>query len=77
MGKDKSTPLGVFLNKRSINRAEVARKTGLSTSRLNQLSNNPNTQLKASELFLISLAIGVDVNTMFLEIFKNLKLSEG
>lgn len=74
MGNKNSTDLGIFLQKRSINRAEVARKTGLSTARLNQLSNNTTSNLKASELYLIALAIGVDVNTIASEIFKDLKI---
>ncbi|WP_183876988.1 helix-turn-helix domain-containing protein [Pedobacter sp. AK017] len=74
MGQDKSTRLGIYFNKKSINRAEVARKTGISTSRLNQLSNNSDTQLKAHELYLISLAIGVEMNEISKELFNNLEL---
>ena len=74
MSKENTTSLGVFLTKRSINRAEVSRKTGISTSRLNQLSNNPNTHIKGSELYLISKAIKVDINIIADELFKNLKL---
>lgn len=74
MGKDNTTSLGIFFTKRAINRAEVARKTGLSTSRLNQLSNNPNAQIKGAELYLIAKAIEVDINVVADELFKNLKL---
>lgn len=76
MSQDKSTLLGIYLNKKSINRAEVARKTGISTSRLNQLANNPDTQLKAQELYLIALAIGVDMNIISKELFSGLELKK-
>ena len=51
------TKLGEYLQKRSANRAEVSRKTGIRTTRLHELSNNPRTNVKAEELYLIALAI--------------------
>jgi DNA-binding Xre family transcriptional regulator len=53
------TELGLFLSKRSVNKAEVARRTGISKSRLTQLSNNASTKLTAEELFKIALSINV------------------
>jgi hypothetical protein len=53
------TVLGEFLSKKSIKNADVSRKTGISTSRLSELSRNESTKLKAEELFLIALAIDV------------------
>lgn len=54
------TKLGEYLNKRSINKSAVSRKTGINKNRLSELSNNPSTQLKANELYLIALAIEVN-----------------
>jgi DNA-binding Xre family transcriptional regulator len=54
------TKLGEYLAARSVNKSEVARKTGLSKARVNQLTVNPSTQLRADELYLIALAIGVN-----------------
>ena len=54
------TKIGDYLIKKSANKAEIARKTGISKSRLSELSNNENTNLKASELYLIALALDVD-----------------
>ncbi|WP_317195140.1 helix-turn-helix domain-containing protein [Algoriphagus oliviformis] len=54
------TRLGEVFNRRSINKAEVARKTGLSDSRIGQLTNNPATKLTAAELYLIAKAIDED-----------------
>jgi putative transcriptional regulator len=71
---DKMTELGLFLSRKSINRSEVSRKTGISKTRLSELTNNPNTKLRVDELFLISLAIDVDPCEVMKEICKDLKL---
>lgn len=54
------TELGLYLAKKSINRSEVSRRTGISKTRLSELSNNSKTLLRVEELYLISLAIDVD-----------------
>lgn len=51
------TRLGEYLAKRMVNRAGVSRKTGLSASRLSELSINPKAKLRADELYLIAQAI--------------------
>ena len=48
------TFLGKYLNEKSINKAEVSRKTGIRKSRLSQLSNDEKSNFKAKELYLIS-----------------------
>ena len=68
------TNLGLYLAKKSINKAEVARKTGLSKSRLSQLSSNESTKLRADKLFLIALAIDIDPCELLKEVYKGLKL---
>lgn len=68
------TRLGIYLAKRAVNKAEVARKTGLSTKRLSELSLNENTKLKASELYLIALAIQVPPVEFLEEMCGDLKL---
>lgn len=68
------TNLGLYLAKKSINKAEVARRTGISKSRLSQLSSNESTKLRADELYLISLAIDIDPCEVMKEIFKDLTL---
>ncbi len=50
------TRLGEYLAKQSVNRASVSRKTGISKTRLSELSNNDTTKLRADELYLIALA---------------------
>ncbi len=68
------TELGLFLAKKSVNRSDVARKTGISKTRLSELSNNKKTKLRADELYLIALAIDADPCEVFTEICKKLKL---
>jgi putative transcriptional regulator len=54
------TELGLYLAKKSINKAEIARKTGISAPRISELTLNPDTHLRAKELYLIALAIDVN-----------------
>jgi transcriptional regulator with XRE-family HTH domain len=68
------TALGLYLAKRSINKAEVARRTGISKSRISQLSSNENTHLRVEELYLIALAINVAPAEVLEEVCKGIKL---
>ena len=70
------TELGLYLAKKSVNRSDVARKTGISKTRLSELSNNKRTKLRADELYLIALAIDVDPCEVFKAIYADLKLKE-
>ena len=53
------TILGEFLSQKSIKKSDVARKTGISNSRLTELTRNESTKLRVEELYLIALAIDV------------------
>ena len=68
------TPLGLYLSRKSINRSEVSRKTGISKTRLSELSNNLNTKLRVDELYLIALAIDVDPCEVFVHVCQGLQL---
>ncbi|GBF19424.1 MULTISPECIES: helix-turn-helix domain-containing protein [Arenibacter] len=68
------TPLGLFLTKKSVNRAMVSRRTGISQARLSQLSSNESTKLRVDELYLIALAIDVEPSELLNEVCKGLKL---
>lgn len=68
------TALGLYLTKKSVNRAMVSRRTGISQARLSQLSSNDSTKLRADELYLIALAIDVDPGDLLKEVCKGLKL---
>ncbi|WP_435139072.1 helix-turn-helix domain-containing protein [Formosa sp. A9] len=68
------TPLGLYLVKKSVNRAMVSRRTGISQARLSQLSSNESTKLRADELYLIALAIDEDPCDILNEVYKDLQL---
>ncbi|MBO9617712.1 MAG: helix-turn-helix transcriptional regulator [Niabella sp.] len=53
------TKLGEYLALKSVNKSEVARKTGLTKARMNELTLNERSHLRAEELYLIALAIDV------------------
>lgn len=68
------TELGLYLSKRSINRSEVSRRTGISKTRLSELTNTASTKLRADELYLIALAINVDPCEVLKEVCGHLNL---
>jgi len=70
------TDLGLYLAKRTVNKAEVSRRTGISKSRLTQLTSNTSGKLRADELYLIAMAINTDPGEMFKDLFKELGLKE-
>mgnify|MGYP005824766177 CR=1 FL=1 len=70
------TPLGLYLARRSVNKAEVARRTGISKSRLSQLTSNDTTQLRVEEIYLIALAINVSPCEVLEEVCKDVKLPD-
>jgi len=70
------TELGKYLSKKSINRSNVARKTGISKTRLSELSNNKSTKFRVNELYLIALAIDVDPCEILTVVCKDVQLVE-
>jgi hypothetical protein len=68
------TFLGKYLTGKSINKAEIPRKTCIRKSRLSQLRTKDNTNLKAAELYLITKAMDADANEMLERIYRYLKL---
>ena len=65
------TPLGEYLIQKSVKKADVSRKTGISTSRLTELTRNEKTKLKAEEAYLIALAIDVEPGEILEKVFAN------
>lgn len=68
------TKLGVYLAQRSVNKSEVARKTGLSRARMNELTLHERSHLRAEELYLIALAIGTNPCELLENLYGELKL---
>jgi hypothetical protein len=70
------TKLGEYLTKRSVNKAIVARRTGLSKQRMGELTLNEDAKLRAREVYLIALAIEVNPCELFEYVCADLKLKD-
>lgn len=68
------TALGEFLARRSVNKSMVARRTGLSRARMNELSLNASAKLRADELYLIAKAIDADPGDVLKALYGHLEL---
>ena len=68
------TKIGKYLSRKSVNKADISRKTGISTSRLSLLSTKKTSKLRADELYLIALAIDVNPCEMLNELYGDLKI---
>jgi putative transcriptional regulator len=68
------TELGEFLKKKSVNKAEVSRRTGINPSRLSELSLNSKARLTAEEIYLIALALDIEPVIILEEVCKNVEL---
>jgi DNA-binding Xre family transcriptional regulator len=70
------TKLGEYLILKSVNKSEVARKTGLSKPRLSELTLNPSAKLRADELYLIALAIDVKPGDLLEALYGDMQLKK-
>ena len=70
------TKLGLYLAKKSVNKAEVSRRTDISTTRLSELTLISSAKLRVDELYLIALAIDVDPAEVFNEVCGHLTLEQ-
>lgn len=68
------TKLGKYLEKRSVNKSEVSRRSGLSKARISELTTNSSTKLRADELYLIALSINVDPCELLKEVCGHLNI---
>ncbi|WP_257666675.1 helix-turn-helix domain-containing protein [Parapedobacter tibetensis] len=68
------TALGEILAKRSVNKSMVARRTGLSKARMNELTLNHSSKLRADELYLIAKAIDMDPCALLNQLYGQLVL---
>ena len=65
----------LYLHKRSINKSEVARKTGLNKTRVAELATLEKAKPRAEEIYLIALAIGVKPGELLEELYSDLELA--
>ena len=70
------TKLGEYLIIKSVNKSEVARKTGLSKPRLSELTLNPSAKLRADELYLIAQAIDISPCELLEALYSEMKLKK-
>jgi len=70
------TRLGEYFERKSVNKSNVSRKSGLSNARLSELSSNPSTKLRADELYLIAKAMGADPCELLEFVCGHLKVGE-
>ncbi|MFN0257718.1 helix-turn-helix domain-containing protein [Pedobacter ureilyticus] len=74
--KDTLTDFGLFLAQRSVNKSQVSTKTGISKTRMTRLTTKRNSFLRASELYLVAMAIDVDPCDLLKFLYKDLKLKK-
>lgn len=70
------TKLGLYLAQKSVNKSEVARKAGLTKARMNELTLNERSHLRAEELYLIALAIDVKPGDLLEVLYGELSLGK-
>jgi DNA-binding Xre family transcriptional regulator len=70
------TKLGLYLAQKSVNKSEVARKAGLTKARMNELTLNERSHLRAEELYLIALAIDVKPGDLLEVLYGDLSLEK-
>lgn len=70
------TKLGLYLAQKSVNKSEVARKTGLTKARMNELTLNERSHLRAEELYRIALAIDVMPGDLLEALYSGVKLKK-
>ncbi|MBS9461033.1 XRE family transcriptional regulator [Flagellimonas sp. 389] len=70
------TKIGSLFLKKSVKKADISRKTGISSSRLSLLSREESTKLTAREAFLIALAIDISPADFLEELYGHLKLNK-
>jgi len=70
------TNLGEYLAKKSVNKSMIARKTGLSKARINELTMTATSKLRLDEMYLIALAIDTNPCEMMKTLCQDLRLLE-
>ncbi|MBT1699119.1 XRE family transcriptional regulator [Fulvivirgaceae bacterium PWU4] len=73
MAATKLTALGGLFVKRSVNKASISRRTGITKQRLTRLSRETNIRILASEVYLIAITIGMDPGKLLDLLCKHLK----
>lgn len=67
------TRLGEYFAKKSVNKSDISRKTGISKPRLSELTLKESARLRVDELYLIALAIEANPCELLEFICKDIK----
>jgi len=70
------TRFGEYLAKRSVSKAALSKRTGITVQRLNDLTLKDNARPMGFELYLVSKAIEADLDDMHTFLYGHLKLKE-
>ncbi|MDX3914538.1 MULTISPECIES: helix-turn-helix domain-containing protein [Olivibacter] len=74
MAKETITKLGLYLSRKPLSQAKLARMTGISKDRISRLHVDLTTKPTIDEVYLISLALEVNLNEIAAFLCKDLKL---
>jgi len=72
--KETITKLGLYLSRKPLSQAKLSRMTGISTDRISRLHVDLNTKATIDEVYLISLALEVEITDISNFLCKDLKL---
>lgn len=68
------TELGKIFNKKSVNKAEVSRRTRINASRISELSLNRKARLTAEEVVIIAKSMDIEPTVLLMELCKYVEL---
>jgi len=70
------TEFGLFIASRSVSKARLARRTGLSPTRIRDLSFKDSARPMGFELYLVALAIEVEPAELLRKLYGELKINK-
>jgi transcriptional regulator with XRE-family HTH domain len=73
--KETITKLGLYLARKPLSQAKLARMTGISKDRMSKLHVDISSRPTTEEIFLIALALGVPYTEIVDELCKGLQLT--
>lgn len=74
MAKGTLTQLGLYLSKKPLSQAKLARMTGIPKDRISKLHIDLTARPTLDEIYLIALALNVEIKEIADFVCKNLKL---
>jgi len=74
LAKETLTKIGLYLSRKPLSQAKLARMTGISKDRISRLHVDLTSKPTIDEVYLISLALEVDIRDISNFVCKDLKL---